>query len=110
MCWVIMRSRRSSFPVADVPGLDDHLDNYGSPGIEEDAPVHVMELDRVQRADILADNTFAIVSSADLTAEEKLASLVSLVPMALEVVEEARVTIVRLREENETLRKELEGR
>jgi hypothetical protein len=47
------------------------------------------------------------IAAEDLTAEEKLVSLVSLVPMSLNVVDEARDTIYRLNEENERLREEL---
>jgi PII-like signaling protein len=54
-------------------------------------------------ADVLEGNAMGI-AYGDGTAEEKLGRLVALVPMALEVVDEARDTIARLREENERLR------
>lgn len=57
------------------------------------------------RAIVLRDNSFAIYVSAD-TIEDKIASLLSLIPMALDVVSEARETIARLREENEKLTRE----
>lgn len=41
----------------------------------------------------------------DLTDEERVISLLSLVPMAIQVMDEARDTIERLRDENEQLRK-----
>jgi PII-like signaling protein len=56
-------------------------------------------------ADVLEGNAMGI-AYGDGTAEEKLGRLVALVPMALEVVDEARDTIARLREENERLRAE----
>jgi PII-like signaling protein len=56
-------------------------------------------------ADVLAGNAMGI-AYGDGTAEEKLGRLVALVPMALEVVDEARDTIARLREENERMRAE----
>lgn len=59
------------------------------------------------RADILRGNVFGIVASAD-DVQTKIARMLSLVPMALEVMDEARDTIQRLNEENERLRKKLE--
>jgi PII-like signaling protein len=56
-------------------------------------------------ADVLEGNAMGI-AYGDGTAEEKLGRLVALVPMALEVVDEARDTIARLRDENERLRAE----
>jgi PII-like signaling protein len=56
-------------------------------------------------ADVLEGNAMGI-AYGDGTAEEKLGRLVALVPMALEVVDEARDTIARLREENERMRAE----
>lgn len=44
-----------------------------------------------------------------LSDQEKIIALLSLVPMALEVVEEARDTIERLNDENEEMRFRLEG-
>jgi PII-like signaling protein len=58
-------------------------------------------------ANVLEDNAMGIVYG-DGTTEEKLGRLVALVPMALEVVDEARATIARLREETEKLRAENE--
>jgi PII-like signaling protein len=59
----------------------------------------------ISSADALEGNAMGI-AYGDGTAEEKLGRLVALVPMALEVVDEARDTIARLREENERLRTE----
>jgi len=56
-------------------------------------------------ADVLEGNAMGI-AYGDGTAEEKLGRLVALVPMALEVVDEARATIARLREENDRLHAE----
>jgi hypothetical protein len=53
------------------------------------------EVAKRNKEDVLKDNTFGILESQG-TQEEKLARLVALVPMALEVVEEARETIKRL--------------
>lgn len=61
----------------------------------------------IDRDEILRDNVFGIVSSAE-DVQTKIARMLSLVPMALEVMDEARDTIQRLNEENERLRKELE--
>jgi PII-like signaling protein len=58
-------------------------------------------------ADVLEGNAMGI-AYGDGTAEEKLGRLVALVPMALEVVDEARDTIARMREENERMRAEIE--
>lgn len=57
------------------------------------------------KSDVLANNTFAIVHG-ETTVEDKLIRLVGLVPMALEVADEARDTIARLRTEVEDLRAE----
>lgn len=59
-----------------------------------------------QSAEVLRGNTFGILESQG-TIEDKIGRLAALVPMALEVVDEARDTIARLREENERLHKEL---
>ncbi|MEO6827701.1 MAG: hypothetical protein ABI255_03870 [Microbacteriaceae bacterium] len=59
------------------------------------------------KSDVLAENTFGIVSG-DADVQDKLLRMVALVPMALEVVDEARDTIQRLRTEVETLRAEVE--
>jgi hypothetical protein len=45
-------------------------------------------------------------TAEDLTDEEKLMSILSLIPMAFQVMDEARDTIARLRDENERLRNE----
>jgi len=58
-------------------------------------------------ADALEGNAMGI-AYGNGTAEEKLGRLVALVPMALEVVDEARSTIARLRAENDELRAENE--
>lgn len=56
-------------------------------------------------AEVLEDNAMGI-AYGDGTPDEKLSRLVALVPMALEVVDEARATIARLREETERLHTE----
>lgn len=53
----------------------------------------------------LAENSFGILSS-DGTTEEKIVRLLNLLPVAFQVVSEARATIERLRDENENLRRE----
>lgn len=45
------------------------------------------------------------IDARDLSFEEQLVALASLVPMALQVVDEARDTIERLNHENEALRR-----
>lgn len=57
------------------------------------------------RAAELAERYAGFVSVDALSTEEKVLSLISLIPMALAVVEEARDTIERLNEEVETLRR-----
>lgn len=56
----------------------------------------------------LAKRYAGFVGAEDLTQFEQVVSIASLVPMALEVVEEARDTIERLNEENAALRRRLE--
>lgn len=69
------------------------------------------EIERQQHwdrsANALAARYAGFVSVEDLTIEEKLISLISLVPAYAQVVEEARDTIERLNEENEQLRTRL---
>ncbi len=55
-----------------------------------------------QQFQILRDNTFGIIDS-DGTIEEKRTRLLNLLPMAFEVVDEARETIRRLRDRVEEL-------
>lgn len=55
-----------------------------------------------QQFQILKDNTFGIIDS-DGTIEEKRTRLLNLLPMAFEVVDEARETIRRLRDRVEEL-------
>jgi hypothetical protein len=62
------------------------------------------DLGRVSRAEILAGNTFGILTNEQLTQDEKIASLLSLIPVALQIEQEARETIVRLNEEIERLK------
>jgi PII-like signaling protein len=57
------------------------------------------------KAEVLAANTFGIMYG-ESSSEEKLGRLAALVPMALEVVDEARDTIKRLRERVEQLEDE----
>lgn len=54
----------------------------------------------------LAERYSGFTNAADLSPDEQLASLVSLIPMAMQVVEEARDTIERLNDENAALRGE----
>lgn len=68
----------------------------------------LMEADKYEvRAAELAERYAGFVDANALTDFEKVASLASLVPMALEVVDEARDTIERLNDENVALREEL---
>lgn len=64
------------------------------------------ELVRKHNADVLRGNTFAILGD-DAPESERAMRLLALVPMALQVVDEARDTIKRLNEENESLKEEL---
>lgn len=60
-----------------------------------------------KEVEALRGNTFGIVSSNG-TFEEKLIRLVHLIPMSVEIVDEARATIKRLREENDMLKKKID--
>lgn len=53
----------------------------------------------------LQGNTFGILDSEG-SMEEKAIRLLNLLPVAFEIVDEARDTIARLREENEQLRRD----
>ena len=66
-------------------------------------PPKPREIESQDKEDVLRHNTFAILGE-DAPVEEKLLRMVALVPMALEVVDEARETIRRLREENDRLK------
>ena len=59
------------------------------------------------RAKALVEQYAAFTDVDSLTTEEKILSLLSLVPMSLTVVEEARDSIERLNDENESLRAEV---
>jgi PII-like signaling protein len=61
--------------------------------------------DYEKRAEILHGNVFGFVTSNDLTVEEKIGNLLAEIPLALLVVDEARSTISRLRDENAELKK-----
>lgn len=52
---------------------------------------------------VLRDNTFGILDGEGTT-DEKITRLLALLPMAFEVMDEARSTIARLRDENEALK------
>jgi len=52
--------------------------------------------------EVLRGNTFGILEESGTT-EEKMVRLVLLLPMAFQMMDEARSTIARLREENENL-------
>lgn len=66
----------------------------------EIAPIDSYE----QRAEILKNNVFGWMTSHDLTDAEIVANLLMEIPLALEIVLEARATIARLREENSVLK------
>jgi hypothetical protein len=59
--------------------------------------------ENAKRAAVLADNTFGIMVDEDLTEEERKDRLIALIPVALEIEQEARATIQRLNEEIERL-------
>jgi hypothetical protein len=61
---------------------------------------------RDQQAAELVERYAGFVAAEHLDEQEKLAAVVSLVPMALHVVEEARDTIERLNNEVEALRRQ----
>jgi hypothetical protein len=62
-------------------------------------PVTDINLSENERAfEVLKGNTFGILDS-DGTLEEKMIRLVNLLPMAFHVMDEARSTIARLRDE-----------
>lgn len=56
-------------------------------------------------AEALAKRYAGFVGAEDLTPTEQVAAVASLVPMALDIVDEARDTIERLYEENERLKR-----
>lgn len=58
-----------------------------------------------QDAAVLVERYAGFVDAGALTLEERVASLLSLLPMALQVVDEARDTIERLNAENAALRR-----
>lgn len=62
-----------------------------------------------QGAHDLIERYAGFTDAANLSDQEKIVALVSLVPMALHVIEEARDTIERLNEENEEMRFRLDG-
>jgi hypothetical protein len=64
------------------------------------------DLVKISKADNLAER-YAALPTDDASDIEKLVRIAGLVPMALEVVDEARDTIERLNRENEELRREL---
>lgn len=68
---------------------------------------HLARPDFNDSAAVLKGNTFAILSSQG-SIEDQIGRLLALIPMSLTIVEEARDTIARLRDENEALRRELE--
>lgn len=57
----------------------------------------------------LIEQYAGFTDAESLTDQEKIVALLSLVPMALNVVEEARDTIERLNTENEDMRWRLDG-
>ncbi len=68
-----------------------------------DKPKDLVPISYEQEIEVLKGNTFGILESEGTT-EEKIKRLLNLLPMAFEIVDEARSTIERLREENERLR------
>lgn len=60
------------------------------------------------RAAALWGQTYGLVNATDESVEDRLLRIAALVPMALEIVDEARATIVRLRTENEALHRRLD--
>ena len=57
------------------------------------------------RADVAREDVFGIIQGS-LTTDEKIVKLLGMIPIAFQIVDEARETIARLRDELE--RKELE--
>jgi hypothetical protein len=62
------------------------------------------ELTLKSRAEVLRGNTFGIIADESLTIEEQKNRLIALIPVALEIEQEARATIQRLNEEIERLK------
>lgn len=71
--------------------------------IKEVVPVNPDEHDLLKVNEVLKGNTFGIIESEG-TIEDKIGRLLALLPVAFQVVDEARATIARLREENDRLR------
>lgn len=69
------------------------------------AEIELKRPDFMDSAKVLENNAFAIYFTAD-TVEDKITRLLALIPLSIEIVEEARATIARLREENERLKEE----
>lgn len=59
------------------------------------------------RALVLKNNVFGWLTEDELSFDERLGNLLAEIPVALEIVAEARSTISRLREENAELRAKL---
>lgn len=57
------------------------------------------EIVRLTKSQELQKNAFGIVDTLELSNQDKAMRLIGLIPMALEVVDEARDTIERLNEE-----------
>lgn len=66
-------------------------------------PQDIQRLDYEQRFAMLRDNAFGFIDS-ELSIDEKIIALLNLLPVAGEIVQEARETISRLRDENEALK------
>lgn len=94
-----------------LEGRDNWRERYGreevTDAITRWRPPKPLEHIESSREDALRGNTFGILDSV-APVEEKLGRLVQLIPVALEIVDEARETISRLRAENERLRRGLE--
>ena len=62
-------------------------------------------LHKSDRAEVAREDVFGIIQGS-LTTDEKIVKLLGMIPVAFQIVDEARETIARLRDELE--RKELE--
>lgn len=68
--------------------------------------IEIRRPDFMDSARVLENNAFAIYFTADKP-EDKIARLLALIPLSLEITQEARATIQRLNEENAELRDRL---
>lgn len=89
----LVKSPSSSITVAPSPSATNT--SALVPRTQEHYDVRALEL---------WEQTYGIVNAEDCTVEERLLRIAALVPVALEIVDEARATIVRLRDEVAQLR------